>query len=60
MASYKHIFLEGNLNSEKYKVKPAGGGSKFLIPARDRVVQSQKLLNQFAEIWQQKETTDET
>lgn len=55
MASYKHIFLEGNLNSEKYKVKPAGGGSKFLIPARDRVVQSQKLLNQFAEIWQQKE-----
>lgn len=30
-------------------------GAKLRIPVRDRATQSQRLLNQFAEIWQQKE-----
>jgi hypothetical protein len=54
MASYKHIFIQGRISSEKYKA-PSTGGAQRRIPARDRSVQSQKLLNQFAIIWQQKE-----
>lgn len=53
MASYKHIFISGNVNSEKYKA-PSAIGAKPLIPIRDRITQSQKLLNQFDVIWQQK------
>lgn len=54
MASNKHIFIKGIVKSEKYKVK----GTPIIpkpLPVRDRFSHSQKLLNQFAEIWQQKE-----
>lgn len=54
MATYKHIFIQGNVSSEKYRA-PSARGAKPRIPIRDRATQSQKLLNQFAEIWQQKE-----
>lgn len=54
MASHKHIFISGNVRSEKYRA-PSAMGAKPRIPVRDRATQSQKLLNQFDEIWQQKE-----
>lgn len=54
MATYKHIFIQGYVSSEKYRA-PSTRGGKLRIPLRDRATQSQKLLNQFAEIWQQKE-----
>lgn len=54
MASYKHIFIQGNVSSEKYRA-PSARGAKPRIPVRERATQSQRLLNQFAEIWQQKE-----
>ncbi len=54
MASYKHIFIRGNVNSEKYRA-PSAMGAKPRIPFRDRATQSQKLLNKFDEIWQLKE-----
>jgi hypothetical protein len=53
MASNKHIFIQGNVSSEKYRA-PSGMGAKPSIPVRDRATQSQKLLNQFEAIWQQK------
>lgn len=53
MPTYKHIFLSGHVNSEKYKARSQGGNPPN-IPQRDRATQSQRLLNQFAEIWQQK------
>jgi hypothetical protein len=53
MASYKHIFIQGNVRSERYKA-PSTIGAKPRIPVRDRATQSQKLLNLFEEIWQQK------
>ena len=54
MASYKHIFISGSVNSEKYKAQ-SKPGAKPRIPVRDRTAQSQKLLQQFDIIWQQKE-----
>lgn len=51
---YKHIFITGNVNREKYKVKGVPVKPKS-FPIRDRVSHSQKLLNQFDEIWQQRE-----
>ena len=54
MASYKHIFITGNVNSEKFKTPQRGRGESN-IPARNRVAHSQKLLNQFDAIWQAKE-----
>jgi hypothetical protein len=54
MPPYKHIFIQGNVNSEKYKAPSAMGG-KAHIPFRDRVSQSQKLIIQFDAIWQAKE-----
>ncbi|MGJ1244721.1 S8 family peptidase [Sphingobacterium sp. UBA7038] len=53
MASYKHIFITGNVNSEKFKTPQRGRGESN-IPARNRVAHSQKLLNQFDAIWQAK------
>lgn len=53
MASYKHIFISGNVSSEKYRA-PSAMGARPRIPVRDRATQSQKLLNKFDEIWQQK------
>lgn len=52
--AYKHIFITGNVNSEKYKAPSAMGG-KPRIPVRDRAAQGQKLLQQFDAIWQQRE-----
>lgn len=54
MASYKHIFITGNVNSEKFKTPQRGRGESN-IPARNRVAHSQKLLNQLDAIWQAKE-----
>jgi hypothetical protein len=54
MASYKHIFIQGIAKSEKYKIKGTPITPKPL-PVRDRLVHSQKLLNQFDDIWQKKE-----
>ncbi|MCW4001537.1 MAG: S8 family peptidase [Candidatus Bathyarchaeota archaeon] len=51
--SYKHIFITGNVNREKYKT-PSSRGGQSRIPVRDRVSQSQKLLKQFDAIWQAK------
>lgn len=53
MPSYKHIFLQGNVSSEKYKTKGVPVSPKPL-PVRNRVSHSQKLLSQFEEIWQHK------
>lgn len=52
--SYKHIFITGNVNREKYKA-PSSMGAQPRIPVRDRASQSQKLLSQFDAIWQAKE-----
>jgi hypothetical protein len=52
--TYKHIFLAGNVNREKYKA-PSAMGAKPRIPIRDRVTHSQKLLAQFDVIWEEKE-----
>lgn len=51
--SYKHIFISGNVNREKYKA-PSSMGAQPRIPVRDRASQSQKLLRQFDVIWQTK------
>lgn len=51
--SYKHIFITGNVNREKYKA-PSSMGAQPRIPVRDRASQSQKLLRQFDAIWQAK------
>lgn len=53
MALYKHIFITGNVSSEKFKTPQRGGGESN-IPARNRMAHSQKLLNQFDAIWQAK------
>ncbi|WP_312922932.1 S8 family peptidase [Empedobacter brevis] len=56
--AYKHIFITGNVSSEKFKTPQRGGGGSN-IPARDRVDHSQKLLNQFEAIWQAKSQLQE-
>jgi len=43
---YKHIFVSGNVKPEKYKASPKPG-KQPLIPPRDRVAHSEKLLQQF-------------
>lgn len=53
MALYKHIFITGNVSSEKFKTPQSGGGDPK-IPTRNRISHSQKLLMQFDEIWQTK------
>ncbi len=52
--AYKHIFISGTARTERYKTPPKPGG-KPIIPARDRVAHSQKLLQQFDAIWHEKE-----
>jgi hypothetical protein len=54
MASYKHIFISGNVSREKYRAPSQMGGIPR-IPIRDRGTHSQKLLSQFDTIWQAKE-----
>lgn len=51
--NYKHIFISGNVKAEKYKASPKQGRQPR-IPPRDRAAHSAKLLQQFANIWQQK------
>ncbi len=52
--SYKHIFLTGNVRSEKYKIKGTPI-TPIPLPIRDRLSHSQKLLAQFDVIWHDKE-----
>lgn len=52
--NYKHIFISGNVKSEKYKIKGNPVTAKPL-PIRNRETHSQKLLTQLDAIWQQKE-----
>lgn len=54
MTTQKHIFIIGNAKSEKYKVKGTPITLKPL-PLRNRISHSQKLLEQFDAIWQEKE-----
>lgn len=58
MASYKHIFIENVRSSEKYRA-PSSMGAQARIPVRNRVSQSQKLLQQFDEIWRQKDQIEQ-
>ncbi len=51
---YKHIFLTGNVRSEKYKIKGTPITPKPL-PVRDRLSHSRRLIAQFDAIWQEKE-----
>jgi len=46
----KHLFITGNLISEKY-TQPPTRGQKPNIPLRNRETQSEKLLSQFENIW---------
>jgi hypothetical protein len=50
---YKHIFLSGNVTTEKYKTSSKGGGQAN-IPVRNRVAHSAILLQKFDEIWAKK------
>ncbi|MCC7026560.1 MAG: S8 family peptidase [Saprospiraceae bacterium] len=55
MASNKHIFISENVkSSEKYRAQSKQGAAPR-IPIRNRAAQSQKLLQEFETIWQQKE-----
>jgi hypothetical protein len=51
---YKHIFLSGNVKTEKYKVKGTPVPAKPL-PVRDREEHSAKLLQKFDLIWKERE-----
>jgi hypothetical protein len=54
MAQHKHLFITQNVTTEKFKQsqKP---GRQPVIPQRDRQVHSTKLLQQFEQIWNEKE-----
>ncbi|MBE2254773.1 MAG: S8 family peptidase [Ignavibacteria bacterium] len=56
--NYKHIFISGNVNPEKYKASPKQG-KQPRIPQRDRVAHSAKLLQQFDNIWNQKKELEQ-
>jgi hypothetical protein len=56
--NYKHIFISGNVKSEKYKASPKQG-KQPRIPPRDRTAHSAKLLQQFAAIWTQKKELEQ-
>lgn len=55
---YEHIFLSGNVKTEKYKTKGAPITPKPL-PTRERATHSQKLIDQLAAIWAQKKELDQ-
>lgn len=57
--NYKHIFISGNVKTEKYKTSPKPGKDPR-IPQRDRATHSAKLLRQFDTIWQQKKELEQT
>jgi hypothetical protein len=51
---YKHLFITGNLTTEKYKT-PQSGGGKPKIPERDRLEHSARLLSKFDTMWAERE-----
>ncbi|MBL7792637.1 MAG: S8 family peptidase [Saprospiraceae bacterium] len=55
---FKHIFITGNVKSEKYK-SASSRGPQLRIPQRDRQLHSQKLLKQFEHIWREKSKLQE-
>lgn len=58
MPNHPHLFIQGNVSSEKYRANGTPIKAKP-SPLRDRTSHGQKLLSQFAEIWQQKEQLKE-
>lgn len=52
--AYKHFFIEGNVRSERYKIRSRPGSGPN-IPSRDRASHSQKLLSQLEAIWSESE-----
>jgi len=50
---YKHIFLSGYVSSEQYTSPRTPHGSS-VIPQRDRTSHSQRLLEQFNDIWEER------
>jgi hypothetical protein len=56
---YKHIFITGNVKAEKYKQAQKKGKAP-MIPVRDRLAHSRKLLMKFDEIWKEKEKIQQT
>jgi len=58
MANYKHFFIRGKAETEKFKTPRSGSGNP-LIPQRTRLSHSRKLLRQFNQIWRAKEAIEE-
>ena len=56
--NYKHIFISGNVKTEKYKAS-SKQGKQPRIPQRDRAAHSAKLLQQFEAIWNQKKELEQ-
>jgi hypothetical protein len=55
---YEHIFISGNVKTEKYKIKGNPVTPKPL-PTRERALHSQKLMSQLAAIWARKKQLDQ-
>lgn len=53
MEQYKHLFITGNIETNKFKT-PRRGSDNSLIPERTRASHSHKLLQQFQQIWRDK------
>lgn len=53
MEQYKHLFITGNKETNKFKT-PRRGSDNSLIPERIRASHSHKLLQQFQQIWRDK------
>ncbi len=56
--NYKHIFLSDYAKSERY-TSPKSMGGEETIPERNRISHSQRLLNQFRAIWEQKRAMEQ-
>lgn len=48
--NYQHIFLQGNVISQKYRAKGGGRDSTNILD-RNRIIHSERLLKQLDEIW---------
>jgi hypothetical protein len=57
MAKYRHIFINGNVTTDRFK-SPRRGSDNAIIPRRARAAHSRKLLQQFQKIWSDKIATD--
>lgn len=55
---YKHLFLSGYANAEKYKIKGSPVTPKPL-PVRDRASHSARLLQRFDDIWAERENLNQ-